>query len=31
MDVGPSPNRKFSNNYQAGALSLSLYRMEQKY
>ncbi len=21
MDVGPSPNRKFSNNYQAGALS----------
>ena len=21
MDIGPSPNKKFSNNYQAGALS----------
>ena len=29
MDIGPSPNKKFSNKYQAGALSLSLFLMEK--
>ena len=29
MDIGPSPNKKFSEKYQAGALSLNLFLMEK--
>ena len=30
MDVGPSPEKKFSKDYQSGALSFEIYQVEKK-
>ena len=31
MDVGPSPQKKYSNEYQAGALSFEFYILVKKF